>query len=173
MDDRMKLAQTEQLGRLIELCGNAVELTRGRKRDPQDIHEVVKVLQSFKDKSGHYHICSCGYPHYERWSGLSKNSIVQICDLRPGLVVEFRYNSEILWESLVRDYPSFKDGFWRIEMRHFMSQSISAYGRGDEDMVEILKFDNYANGVMVRDGNNWLSYATAKIPPKHDCSHNR
>lgn len=173
MDDKLKLAQTEQLGRLVELCGNAIELTRGRKRDPKDIHEVIRALQGFKDKSSNYHICSCGHPHYERWGGLSKNAVTQICELRPGLAVRFNYNSQMLWESAILDYPYFKEGSWLVKMRHFMSESISAHGRGDEDEVEYLKFDNYQSGVMVRDGNNWLSYSVDRIPPKHECPHSK
>ena len=173
MEDQQKLAQTEQLGRLIELCGNAIELTRGRKRDPLHIHRVIQALQDFKDKSGDYHICSCGYPHYERYNGISKQLVLQICELKPGLMLNFRYHSEVLWESLVRDLPYFKEGYWQVKMRHFMSKSIAAGGRADEDMVEVLEFDKYAEGVTVRGGNNWLSYSSAPISTRHDCLHNR
>src|SRR5438094_88800 len=114
-----KFANTEQLGRLIELCGNTIELTRGDKRDPQDVYKVVKALQKFKDQAHHYHICSCGYPHYSRTlnnsAGYFRNAIMQLCQLNVGLDVLYRYRSEILYSDCITRAPFFENGYWYIK----------------------------------------------------------
>ncbi len=42
-------ADTGQLGRLIELCGNAIKLMRSKSRSPKQVEKVISALQEFKD----------------------------------------------------------------------------------------------------------------------------
>ena len=99
MIGKSALANTEQLGRLIKLCANAIELTQDNKRDPLHVYEAIRALQKLKDKRSH--ICSCGYPHYEKsieWIGSQSyynNAIKQLCQFRPNTLICIHYHSEI------------------------------------------------------------------------------
>ena len=74
-------AHTRRLGRLISLCGNAIELARHNKRESDQVEILISALQEFKDAKA-YHpgrfgnrcagcggyidegdFCPCGHDH--------------------------------------------------------------------------------------------------------------
>jgi hypothetical protein len=80
-------ANTDQIGRLIHLCGQAIKLAQGGNRTPEQIEELIQALQNFKeipsakpkypgrngnrcnecggtiDEGG---ICNCGWDHFNQ-----------------------------------------------------------------------------------------------------------
>lgn len=104
-----------QIGRLIALCGSALELAHERNREPGDIHRLIEALQRFKDQS-EYHICSCGYPHYKGPNRPPiKNAVTQLCQLRAGVEIRPSYMLSGKW--VVVTEPFFRDGDWIVQMK--------------------------------------------------------
>ncbi len=168
---KAELANTEQLGRLIKLCANAIELAQSNKRDPQHVHEAIRALQKLKDTTSH--ICSCGYPHYERIVRNGSQSyynyaIKQLCQLRAGISINVRYHSDNLYTAVVASAPYFnlKKHCWVVELLYpeTMSRNVeSRVVRGEFGLVIDSPY-----GIISCE--NWFSFVYEKIE-LHTCNH--
>lgn len=116
----VKVASTDQLGRLIVLAGSAIDLAREGNRSAEQTDALLDALQKFKDPNRTLKptIGYCGYPHYDdpKRPNFGPHQVRYLCQFYPGLMI-LKHNARygILGEYEVVSYPYKKGGKYRAE----------------------------------------------------------
>lgn len=127
----VRVASTDQLGRLIVLAGSAIDLMREGNRSSEQTDALLNALQTFKDpnRTPKPTIGCCGYPHYDdpKRPNFGPNQVRYLCQLKPKMRVKKYYQSNLKEEYEILTYPK-RDGYidsWKVRVRGIYNNLIT------------------------------------------------